>query len=159
MLSWTNAEKDAWVMETIEYLVMMTLSRLNKGDMESEEDPLHHGAAQQEEPHADGGDHPDSVTSHVKPTCNVCGKQFKRKDLLTKHKKIHAEAKFVCEICGKRFKSSSNKNCHEKQVHSTVRYPCDACGKIYKMESSLISHKMKKHGVNSAEEMRTQPLF
>ena len=74
-MSWTNAEKDAWVMETIEYLVMMTLSRLNKGDMESEEDPLHHGAAQQEEPHADGGDHPDSVTSHVKPTCNVCGKE------------------------------------------------------------------------------------
>ena len=23
-MSWTNAEKDAWVMETIEYLVMMT---------------------------------------------------------------------------------------------------------------------------------------
>ena len=53
-------------------------------------------------------------------------------------------------------KSSSNKKCHEKQVHSTVRYPCDACDKIYKMESSLISHRMKKHGVNSAEEMRTQ---
>ena len=31
-MSWTNAEKDAWVMETIEYLVMMTLSRLYKGD-------------------------------------------------------------------------------------------------------------------------------
>ena len=69
----TYTEIDAWVMETNEYFVMMTLSRLNKGDMESEEDPLHHGAAQQEEPHADGGDHPDSVTSHVKPTCNVCG--------------------------------------------------------------------------------------
>ena len=45
-MSWTNAEKDAWVMETIEYLVMMTLSRLNKGNMESEEDPLHHGAGE-----------------------------------------------------------------------------------------------------------------
>ena len=98
--------------------------------MESEEDPLHHGAAQQEEPEADGGDHPDSVTSNIKPTCNVCGKQFKIRDLLTKHKKIHAEAKYVCKICGKRFKSSNNKKCHEKQVHSTVRYLCDACGKI-----------------------------
>ena len=39
----TYTEIDAWVMETNEYFVMMTLSRLNKGNMESEEDPLHPG--------------------------------------------------------------------------------------------------------------------
>ena len=106
-MSWTNAEKDAWVMETIEYLVMMTLSRLNKGDMESEEDPLHHGAAHQEEPEADGGHHPQSVM----PTCNVCDKQFKTKSVLTRHMKIHVEGKFVCDKCGKKFKSD-DLNCH-----------------------------------------------
>ena len=130
---------------------MMTLSRLNIGDMESEEDPLHHGAAQQEEPEADGGHHPDSVMH----TCNVCDKQFKKKSLLTKHVKIHAEGKFVCDTCGKRFKSSWNRNFHQKQVHSSVRFPCDTCGKSYKMESSLRTHMTKKHGVNSAEEMST----
>ena len=106
------------------FCFMMTLSRLNIGDMESEEDPLHHGAAQQEEPEADGGHHPHSVMH----TCNVCDKQFKKKSLLTKHVKIHAEGQFVCDTCGKRFKSSWNRNFHQKQVHSSVRFPCDTCG-------------------------------
>ena len=119
--------------------------------MESEEDPLHHGAAQQEEPEADGGHHPHSVMH----TCYVCDKQFKKKSSLTRHVKIHVEGKFVCEKCGKKFKSSWNRNYHLKQVHSEVRFPCDTCGKSYKMESSLRAHKTKKHGDNSVEEMNT----
>ena len=122
----------------------------NTGDMESEEDPLHHGAAQQEEPEADGGHHPHSVMH----TCYVCDKQFKKKSSLTRHVKIHVEGKFVCEKCGKKFKSSWNRNYHLKQVHSEVRFPCDTCGKSYKMESSLRSHMKNKHGANSSEEMQ-----
>ena len=123
----------------------------NTGDMESEEEPLHHGTAQQVEPRADGGDHSDSVMH----TCNVCDKQFKTKSALTRHVKIHVEGKFVCDKCGKKFKSSWNRNYHEKQVHSEVRFPCDTCGKSYKMVSSLRAHKRKKHGDNSVEEMST----
>ena len=97
--------------------------------MESEEDPLHHGAAQQEEPEADGGHHPHSVMH----TCYVCDKQFKTKSALTRHVKIHVEGKFVCDKCGKKFKSSWNRKYHEKQVHSSVRFACDTCGKSYKI--------------------------
>ena len=47
-------------------------------------------------------------------TCGTCGKTFKTKGTLKRHKIIHMEEKpFSCEICGKGFTQNSNMKNHQ----------------------------------------------
>ena len=60
-------------------------------------------------------------TSNVgeKYECNICKKEFKRKDKLMRHKEIHAKAriKIICEVCRDQFNTKDDLRAHRISVH------------------------------------------
>ena len=50
--------------------------------------------------------------------CELCGKVFKRKDIMKRHMEIHLnERKYQCAICNKAFNTSSQLGTHKNKVH------------------------------------------
>ena len=50
--------------------------------------------------------------------CEICGKVFKRKDIMKRHTEIHLnERKYQCSICDKAFNTSSQLGMHKNKVH------------------------------------------
>lgn len=47
-------------------------------------------------------------------TCGLCQKQFKRRDIMTQHMKVHSAIRPTCNYCQKSFGYTSSKNKHEK---------------------------------------------
>ncbi|XP_055598964.1 zinc finger protein 510-like [Uranotaenia lowii] len=80
--------------------------------------------------------------------CEVCGKKFKTKDRVLKHRYyVHSEErKFECQVCQKRFKSRESCRVHQR-THSVERpYQCTACEKQFKHNRSLKAHFESNHG-------------
>merc|ERR1719318_1802523 len=103
-------------------------------------------------------------TTHTEKTehiCNICEKQFTRKDVLQKHQKIvHQIEKrrvtlpgindgdrfFDCHICEKIFKEKFVLNRHLETVHNDncAKYQCNECEKQFKRKDHLQKH-IKTH--------------
>ena len=50
--------------------------------------------------------------------CEICGKIFKRKDIMKRHMEIHLnERKYQCTICDKAFNTNSQLGMHRSKVH------------------------------------------
>ena len=50
--------------------------------------------------------------------CKICGKIFKRKDIMKRHMEIHLnERKYQCPICDKAFNTNSQLGMHRNKVH------------------------------------------
>ncbi|XP_053699427.1 zinc finger protein OZF-like [Sabethes cyaneus] len=85
---------------------------------------------------------PDGENPPLKPfQCDICGKAFRLKALLTAHKKCHTDAKpFVCDICGKEFRMKKMLRAHEP-VHTKERpYTCNICNKSMASRGYLTIH-------------------
>ncbi|XP_039285288.1 gastrula zinc finger protein XlCGF7.1-like [Nilaparvata lugens] len=81
--------------------------------------------------------------------CRSCGMRFTDKQHLLEHKRReHLEEKpFICGVCGKAFKRRDVMQRHEKLHSSTDRFECSYCGKQFATRPSLITHEKKHSGV------------
>ncbi|XP_040177043.1 zinc finger protein 70-like [Rana temporaria] len=75
-------------------------------------------------------------------SCNECGKHFKQKSGLGRHRKIHAAAeRYTCRDCGKCFLSLMKLEEHQKIHTKDKPYSCDECGKHFSKASNLSNHQ------------------
>ena len=83
-------------------------------------------------------------------SCDVCHKQFNRKDVLNTHKKtIHdgnrePRRSFPCQFCKKSFVHEESWRRHHQLHIDKQEYPCEHCGKKFKNKHYLNDHK-KSH--------------
>ena len=80
-----------------------------------------------------------------KYSCDICQKQFKRKDNLKRHENSKKPCKpiesFPCTICEKELLTRHVKNVHCKPKKS---FPCNNCEKVFNYRRLLTTH-MKSH--------------
>ncbi|KAM4549277.1 uncharacterized protein PAE49_017219 isoform 2-T2 [Odontesthes bonariensis] len=84
--------------------------------------------------------------------CDVCGKVFEYKHLMSTHRRIHTgvSTPYSCKICGKSFTQRSSLTSHIR-IHTGVStpYSCKICGKSFTQRSSLTSHIRIHTGVST----------
>lgn len=79
--------------------------------------------------------------NYVKPNfpCNICGKSFSTKYVLTGHvNSVHLGMKksFVCPTCGRTFTQKNSYLMHAN-VHAGIKpFVCDVCGKFFQLKVS-----------------------
>ncbi|XP_077111296.1 uncharacterized protein LOC143767146 isoform X1 [Ranitomeya variabilis] len=75
-------------------------------------------------------------------TCTECGKNFKTKCSLCRHRRIHKnERPFLCSECGKCFIQKSHLVQHQKNHRGEKPFSCNECGKCFTQKSSLSDHQ------------------
>ncbi|XP_044154405.1 oocyte zinc finger protein XlCOF6-like [Bufo gargarizans] len=80
-------------------------------------------------------------------TCSECGKNFKTKCSLCRHKRIHKnERPFLCSECGKCFIQKSHLVQHQKNHRGEKPFSCPECGKCFTQKSSLSDHQRMHTG-------------
>ena len=74
--------------------------------------------------------------------CVTCGKSFRNRTLLEKHKRTHTgENRYPCSTCGKSFELRSHLVVHER-IHTNDRpYSCTTCQKRFKQRCNLSRHE------------------
>lgn len=85
----------------------------------------------------------------VRFICSQCGKEFKERNILKNHEKIHLpdelKLKHPCSYCGKKFVNGHCLKIHIARVHEKVAlHTCELCGKGCITKSDLKWH-MDKH--------------
>ncbi|XP_075698574.1 uncharacterized protein LOC142663691 isoform X2 [Rhinoderma darwinii] len=84
---------------------------------------------------------PDYVEGQIF-TCSECGKNFKTKCSLSRHKRTHgSERPFLCSECGKCFIQKSHLVQHLKNHRGEKPFSCTECGKCFTQKSSLGDHQ------------------
>ena len=84
----------------------------------------------------------------VKFMCAICGKEFKERQILKNHEKIHLpdelKLKHPCIYCGKKFVNSHCLKIHIARVHEKVAlHTCELCGKGCITKSDLKWHMVR----------------
>ncbi|KAL8608619.1 hypothetical protein ACOMHN_002849 [Nucella lapillus] len=95
-------------------------------------------------PGAGSADDTLPTAGHAPPRfqCHVCGKVFRAKSTLARHRPVHSEVKpFVCEACGKSFTQAANLRAHMLQHTGERPFVCDVCHKTYLNNFDLQQHK------------------
>ncbi|XP_040178182.1 zinc finger protein 571-like [Rana temporaria] len=73
--------------------------------------------------------------------CSECGKCFIDASQLSKHRRTHTgERPYSCSDCGKRFSEKSNAVRHWRSHTDEKPHPCPECGKCFKNKSHLLTH-------------------
>ena len=82
----------------------------------------------------------------MKPFCKICGKLFKMRISIIKHKKLHKTGKLLqqlyCKICHTGYENFETFDKHNLEVHQ-IQPSCDICGKVFKQRSELWNHKQE----------------
>lgn len=75
--------------------------------------------------------------------CSVCGKSFIQRSYLHTHMNSHSEQKpYTCSFCGKGFTQLGNMNVHIR-IHTGERpHRCGECGKNFREKADLVKHKI-----------------
>ena len=79
--------------------------------------------------------------------CEICGKDFRRKERMERCQMIHAgllpDESHSCEICGKIMSSKNILQRHMTDIHSEFKpFTCDVCGKAFARFPVMEDHKM-----------------
>jgi len=79
-------------------------------------------------------------------TCPYCGKLFKSRSGLSRHKISHESVHQGCDICGRVFRHPKFLESHRQKVHfpEQCQFVCDVCGKRYSLKGELQKH-MRRH--------------
>ncbi|XP_058443720.1 uncharacterized protein LOC131425672 [Malaya genurostris] len=78
--------------------------------------------------------------------CDLCGKVFKHKKLLQKHRALH-KSQYVCKVCGKILQKKWTLHVHMR-VHTKEKpFPCELCDQRFMLKVQLKTHLLKIHGV------------
>ncbi|CAG5116304.1 unnamed protein product [Candidula unifasciata] len=80
-------------------------------------------------------------------SCNFCPKSFATRVLLLKHEEtIHASNKEIkCEECGKQFKRRENLTRHVLSHTGIKNHRCEVCGMAFTEKGSLTRHTKSQH--------------
>ncbi|CRK94965.1 CLUMA_CG008453, isoform A [Clunio marinus] len=82
--------------------------------------------------------------------CDLCGKHFSVKNLLTSHMFYHFyrnnPKSYLCEICALNFKSVNSLHCHQRVHHKPSEIACPNCGKLFSNRVSVKTHIRRVHG-------------
>lgn len=92
--------------------------------------------------------HPPFSSSVVSDlTCLECGRTFKQRADLRRHRYVHTKEKpYACQLCEKRFGHPSNLHIHLR-THSGERpYQCLECGKAFTQSCNLRTHSQIHSG-------------
>ncbi|XP_069192463.1 PR domain zinc finger protein 15-like isoform X2 [Procambarus clarkii] len=73
--------------------------------------------------------------------CEICGKQFHRKDLLRDHQAVHAPPSFPCPTCKKLFKTHKSLEVHSLLHVGIKRFVCKYCNKKFHQKVNLARHE------------------
>lgn len=77
--------------------------------------------------------------------CDICGKAFSAKNLLTDHRSSHTEErKHKCNICGKTFKFFGNLETH-LVTHTEKKEVCKVCDMKFRLPHHVRAHMKRKH--------------
>ncbi|XP_070547163.1 gastrula zinc finger protein XlCGF57.1-like [Ptychodera flava] len=80
--------------------------------------------------------------------CQVCGKDFKKKDHYVRHVKNHeGEKPYMCEHCGKNFGRKEHLMQHSVVHTKEKNFLCDYCGKSFSNKANLYVHRRQHTGV------------
>ncbi|XP_033121007.1 uncharacterized protein LOC117120102 [Anneissia japonica] len=81
--------------------------------------------------------------------CNICGKGFVAKKVLTTHLSIHTGYKpYKCQYCGRGFTVKSNMQLHERTHTGDRPFICTVCGKDFINRGTLKGHMLTRHHIN-----------
>ncbi len=81
--------------------------------------------------------------THVKEktySCPTCKRGFNVISVLHRHMKIHEEREFICEVCGKEFARKDNLKQHSKIHSNQKQYKCHVCEASFAQGSGLVKH-------------------
>lgn len=77
--------------------------------------------------------------------CEVCGREFRAKDVLRDHMTTHSDERpFPCAICKSAFKTKKALGVHMK-THRAHEYECPVCQKTYLTNQQMRNHVKKFH--------------
>uniref|UniRef100_A0A1B6IEN9 C2H2-type domain-containing protein n=1 Tax=Homalodisca liturata TaxID=320908 RepID=A0A1B6IEN9_9HEMI len=81
--------------------------------------------------------------------CTLCGKYFKKRCHLMRHKLVHAGVKpYTCDVCAKSFSEKSDLVKHERIHMGLLPYKCTTCEKCFSQKCNLLRHKRVHSGEN-----------
>ena len=92
--------------------------------------------------------------------CKDCGKTFRRKWILKRHKESckGETQQFICELCLKVFNAKRNLSYHKKNGCTKYNFKCDQCNKSFKKEEMMRLHVEKYHSKIQCEVCNDQVL-
>nr|CAD7196524.1 unnamed protein product [Timema douglasi] len=76
-------------------------------------------------------------------SCDICGKCFGDKQLVTVHRRIHFNIRpFNCSYCGKKFRRQNHLTQHIRTHTGEKPYACEICPRAFAQVGDLRKHKM-----------------
>ncbi|KAF7710455.1 zinc finger protein 239 [Silurus meridionalis] len=94
-----------------------------------------------------------TLKTHTQPDsedvfqCDICGKKFKRYDLLSDHRRGHGRKRpYACDQCGMMFAKPAYLKIHLRRHAGERAFPCDQCGKRFFDKYDLGVHQRDHTG-------------
>ena len=90
----------------------------------------------------------ERVHTGEKPhACKYCNKIFARSSSLVKHRRMHTREKpFACQICDKSFNNGSALRRHERTHTGEKPHECEICNKSFAHRQALVWHQRTHTG-------------
>ena len=73
--------------------------------------------------------------------CEICSKQFARKDALRRHVRcVHGQKQYECETCSEKFARKEDLRRHVRSLHGQKQHQCNICLTKFTRKDSLTRH-------------------